>query len=531
MARKRRFLGLRLMMLASIVIGSCLSAAQQSSGPAEPPSTNALSDAVRDLRDQVGELQKVVAEMRSENQQARAESAALRQELERLRAVSSAKAQTASEEPVALEPGNTAATSGQSVDQQSQKPSAERDARLEEEYDLLAGKVDDQYQTKVESASKYRMRLSGIVLMNLFSNAGRVDNIDVPTLAYGTAPGYSSGSTGATLRQSEIGFEVFGPQVAGAKTRADLQLDFGGGFQDAPNGVNAGLARLRTGTMRLDWQNTSVVAGQDALFFSPLSPTSFASLTVPPLTYAGNLWGWIPQVRVEHRVSMGEGSSLTFEGGMLDPLSGETPIRASYRLPGPGEASRAPALGSRVAWNHSLFGQPMVWGFGGFYSRQNYDFGRNLDAWAGMTDLEVPLSHQFTLSGKVYRGRGLGGLYGGIGRSVLFSGDPSSPSSQVRGLNSVGGWSQLKYRASTKVEFNVAYGLDNPYARDLKAFPFPQSYQDPSLARNSGSFANVIFRPRSDLLFSAEYRHLKTYTTDYGPNSAGHVNLMMGVLF
>jgi len=34
-------------------------------------------------------------------------------------------------------------------------------------------KVDEQYQTKVESASKYRMRLSGIVLLNLFSNWGR----------------------------------------------------------------------------------------------------------------------------------------------------------------------------------------------------------------------------------------------------------------------------------------------------------------------------------------------------------------------
>jgi hypothetical protein len=41
----------------------------------------------------------------------------------------------------------------------------------------------------------------------------------------------------------------------------------------------------------------------------------------------------------------------------------------------------------------------------------------------------------------------------------------------------------------------------------------------------------VIFRPRSDLLFSAEYRHLRTYMINSGPNSASHVNLMMGVLF
>ena len=66
--------------------------------------------------------------------------------------------------------------------------------------------------------------------------------------------------------------------------------------------------------------------------------------------------------------------------------------------------------------------------------------------------------------------------------------------------------------------------MDNPYATDL-------AYGNPGLARNSGSFANVIFRPRSDLLFSAEYRHLKTYMINSGPNGADHVNLMMGVLF
>jgi hypothetical protein len=41
----------------------------------------------------------------------------------------------------------------------------------------------------------------------------------------------------------------------------------------------------------------------------------------------------------------------------------------------------------------------------------------------------------------------------------------------------------------------------------------------------------MIYRPRSDLLFSAEYRHLTTYTITEGGNNAGHLNLMMGILF
>ncbi len=66
------------------------------------------------------------------------------------------------------------------------KPDAQTEARLtrmEEDQQLLEGKVNDQYQTKVESASKYRVKLSGIALLNVFGNSGTVDNQDVPSLA------------------------------------------------------------------------------------------------------------------------------------------------------------------------------------------------------------------------------------------------------------------------------------------------------------------------------------------------------------
>jgi hypothetical protein len=324
---------------------------------------------------------------------------------------------------------------------------------------------------------------------------------------------------------------VFGPQLAGARTRADLQLDLGGGFPRALNGVNFGLLRLRTGTMRLDWAHTSIIAGQDGLFFSPNSPTSFASLAVPAFSYAGNLWSWVPQVRVEHRFTLGEDSSLLVQGGILDSQSGEPPVFDYYRTPQAGERSRQPAYATRVAWSRSLFGQPLRVGVGGYYGRQSYGFDRNVDGWAGMTDWDLPLGRQFSLSGKFYRGKGLGGLGGGIGRSVFFSGDPGSLYTQVRGLNSAGGWAQLKYRPASKLEFNGAFGQDAPYTADIRAFPNPQAYGDPTLTKNQGGLVNVIYRPRSDLLFSAEFRHLKTFTTDNGAYNADHVNLMMGVLF
>jgi hypothetical protein len=552
-------------MLTGAMAWSASGVAQEAANRAEPvvpgASSESVNESVRELREQMRELQAAVAGMRSDWQRARAETAELRRELEQVRAAAvprnavlrdaAAKSSTANSEAAAgslqnvsengapQDPRTEVQDKVQDEIQNEDRKKGGHAASLEEEYQLLSGKVDDQYQTKVESASKYRLRLSGIVLMNLASNQGVVDSIDLPTLAYATPPGASGGSFGATLRQSEIGFEVFGPTVAGAKTRADLQLDLAGGFPSVPNGSNSGIVRLRTGTMRLDWTNTSVVVGQDAIFFSPNSPTSFASLAIPALSYAGNLWSWVPQIRVEHRVALGDESRLIFQGGILDPVSGEVPGVAPgevpgtgyYRQAGPGEASRQPAYGTRVAWTRNVFGQPLRVGVGGYYTRQDYGFNRNVDGWAGMTDIDLPLSHQFSLSGKFYRGKALGGLYGGIGRSVLFSGDPTLPSTEVQALNSVGGWAQLKYRPANKWEFNAAFGMDNPFASDLKYFPYPVSYGDAALARNLGSFLNMIYRPRSDLLFSAEYRRLETYSLTEGGNGAGHLNLMMGVLF
>jgi hypothetical protein len=288
---------------------------------------------------------------------------------------------------------------------------------------------------------------------------------------------------------------------------------------------------MRTGNVRLDWENTSIVAGQDTLFLSPQSPTSFASLAEPALSYAGNLWGWIPQVRVEHRFNIAEDQTVTVSGGVLDNVDGEPPYSSYNRTPQAGEKSGQPAYGSRIAWSHTLIGQPLIFGAAGFYSRQDWGFNRHVDGWAGMADWEIPLLSRVVVSGEFYRGRAIGGLGGGVGRSVLFSGTPTDPATQVRALNAMGGWSQLKFKATSKLEFNGGFGLDNPRSADLRWFPNSVSYYNPSLGQNRGALVNFVYRPKSNLLLSSEYRHLRTFETDGSSYTAEQVNMMIGVLF
>jgi hypothetical protein len=367
-------------------------------------------------------------------------------------------------------------------------------------------------------------------LLNLFHNRGSVDNLDFPTYAtassfYGSRPAF-----GATLRQSEIGFEVFGPELAGAKTSGEVQFDFGGGFPSAAfDGVSTGLVRLRTASAHLDWTHTSVVVGQDSLFISPNSPTSFASLVIPSFGYSGNLWAWTPQVRVEHKFDLGESQHLTLQGGILDNLTGE-PSYGSRRQPQAGEISGQPAYAARTSWTKTLNGKDLTFGASGYYSRQNWGFDWNVDGWAASADWRIPIASRFELSGEFYRGRAVGGLGGAIGQSILFSGNPADPVSDFRPVNSAGGWSQLKFMATPRLEFNGVFGTDRPFAADLRAFPSPVGYYPSVLTANRSAMMNFIFRPRSDLLFSGEFRHLRT--TEIGPYySADQLNVVMGVLF
>jgi cell division protein FtsB len=494
----------------AVALGMVITTAAQAQQ--SPPVPADLAEVVRRLEQQVGQLQATVSELRAESAKYRAEVADLRRQL----------------------PGASLPTAGERDDSQQQPGSANSDARLsklEDEYSLLTGKVNEQYQTKVESASRYRIRMSGIVLLNLFSNQGAVDSVDMPAKALPSERGYGDASFGGTIRQSQLAFDVFGPMWHGARTSANLQLDFAGGFPATPDGVTLGIARLRTGTVRLDWPRTSVVAGQDTPFISPLSPTSLASIAQPALSYAGNLWTWTPQIRMEHRFALSEGSSIALQGGILDSLTGQPPQNSYYRLPDAGETSRQPAYAARIGWSKTHDDSAAAIGVGGYFGRQYWPYDQNVSAWAVTADWLVPVTNRVEVSGEFYRGRALGGLGGSGGQSVVVLGPVAGPASRYLGLDSLGGWAQMKFKPTSLWEVNAAFGQDNPYASQLRAGnTLPYSFYPVPSLRNRSWFTNFIYRPRSDLLLSLEYRRIHTFEIS-GDQTAGNVSASVGVLF
>jgi hypothetical protein len=154
-----------------------------------------------------------------------------------------------------------------------------------------------------------------------------------------------------------------------------------------------------------------------------------------------------------------------------------------------------------------------------------------VDGWASTLDVSIPLSKMFSFTGAYYRGRAVGGLWGALDQDVLMSGSLFSPTTVIKGLDSMGGWMQLKFKPRANFQINAAYGDDNPFASELDRFPPGQSFYGYSFTRNQSPFANFIYQVRSDVEVSVEYRRLRTMILDDDTQTANHYNATIGYKF
>lgn len=492
----RRRIAPALAILMCVAAAPAVSAAQDVLPP-QPPATTIASDrATPDaLLAEIRRLQDAIVALQTELAEARRQTADVQQALQTLR------------------------------------------AKLDEEQQLLESTLSGVDQVKVESGSKYRVKVFGMALMQLVSARGSVDNIDLPILAMESMPGDSGANVSAAVRQSFIGLAVFGPKWLGLDTSGDLRLDFFGGFPAVNDGLSAPGLRLRTMSIAADGATFSVRAGQETPFFSPLSPSSLANTAYPAMSSSGNIWAWTPQVYVERRFARSEVSTVTVRAGVMDPLTGELPAGEYSRLPTAGERSRFPASAARVGWRRRheptdhLSERVTAGGAGMYYSRHNWGFNRTVNAWAVTGDFEVPVSARLSFSGEVYRGEAIGGLGGGAHSSVLFDGPPHDPASVVYPLRSLGGWAQAKVIVTPRLDVNIALGGDRSRPQPFDGLLEPPSNEVPSASRNASGFANVIYQARSNLMFTVEYKRLWTRRFDGRAWLADHLSLGGAIVF
>ena len=507
-----RTLRMGLILFAGALLLDPEARAQSEPAPAQvtPPELNAK---IEMLTKSLQQTQVELAESRTEIQQLRA---TLEEVLKRMQA----------------HPGEPSATPSGPTPPIVQEGAAAQTSQ--DDWELLNGKVEEQRQTKVESASKFRVKLDGLVLFNAFNTTGQVDNLDLPSLAVPVVAGFSQTGTGASVRQSTIGVTGFGPVIFGARTSADLHMDFYGGLPAGYASTSSGVAHIRLARIRFDWENTSAIAGLDYPFFSPNLPTSYMSLAIPAFAAAGNLWAWTPTIRIEQRFT-GALWPFRLEAGLLDPSAQiNNASNTDLRFPNASESSRQPTYAVRLSANRKSEERPLSIGISGVYSSQRYYQGYDIHGWAGILDWKFPLLPLTELSGQFFTGKGIDG----------FGGIPLSPyppqnamvynafTSRFLGeIGVIGGWSQLKFKVNARNEFNAAAGTGGRNSEELRQVPAYALSGNLIPARNQMFFVNYIFRPRSDLLFSTEYRRFRTYEVFGAPDHAGQVGLAVGFLF
>jgi hypothetical protein len=406
------------------------------------------------------------------------------------------------------------------------KDDSKLDARLsnlEEQVEMNAAQIKEQAQTKVESDSKFRIRLTGALLMNTYFNSADSADLDLPLYAYPASSNQNKkrNNIGGTLRQTRLGFSMSGPRVGGARLSAEADFDFWGGATSRSEGDVLGVLRIRTASARLDWDRTSIEIGQMSPMFSPRSPNSIAAVWYSPLAGAGNLWQWRPQINVEHRAPLSDSTEVVLQAGFM-PNFNEL-FRGETLEGDPGYQGRV-LLRRKMENDRSA-----EIGFGGYYERRQFRFEKRVGSFALTTDWSLPLADRLTLSGEAYYGRSinLGEPGGGrIDRLYAVNSAVFDASTLIRGVRTSGGWAQLSFEARSDLEFNLAYGKDDPNDNDIR---FGQQGNFTRFKNQVGS-ANFIYHMRHNFVVSVEYRRL---LTDYNPGrrSNNHVNLAFGYLF
>jgi TolA-binding protein len=480
---KCRFAGLAL----AWILSSIPAVADDASSP-DAQQMTAIENRLNDLSQALAQTQKLLEESRAEIQ-------TLHSQLDALRTEKTASAAQALSQDVEA---------------------------IREQQDAMQAEIKQHDQTKVETVSKYPLRLSGLILFNAFSNAGVVDDTQLPTVALPRIPGGSHGSSGANLRQTLLALDASGPRIAGARTSADLSVDFFGGAATNAYGYTAseGVVRMRQSWVSLDWYRTTAQAGYTVPLISPLSPTSYATVAQPGMAGSGNLWTWSPQLRVEQRIPLTEQRRIGLEGGFIDPpASGYTAVQ----LDSPVEASRHPGYEGRVSYaadgSRNGVPRPFVLGIGVYSAHQFYNGIPEVHSWALTGDWQIPLYKWFSLSGEAYRGRALGGLGGGTYKDIFTAPDSTTGLSRTTGVATAGGWSQLKFGLSSTFQANAAFGLDDAFSSNFDGFNLPTTLPT---ARNSSVVGNLIYRPKSYLILSPEYRHIRTWPYD-GPGNVANI--------
>src|SRR5580704_13207465 len=293
-------------------------------------------------------------------------------------------------------------------------------------------------QSKIGTEHRLPVTLTGMLLFNAFLNGKGSGGADNPTVL---PPIGGQASGGATFRQSVIGLKVDGPDlVGGGKLTGAVYMDFFGGGTGLTQTV-----RLRVATLDATWKNTTLGLAFDKPIIAPREPDSLAQVGFSPLTGAGNLWLWQPQVRVEQRISLSEQAGLRAQFGLYETSESGTGLSTEYS----DLAKARPGYQGRFEfWKQS--GSRRIEIAPSFHLSSTHVLGQSVPSRIASIDWLIRPAARVDFTGAFFHGENTGVL-GGLRQGVTVI------NGQAHAVQATGGWVQFAFRATRRATFHV-YG-------------------------------------------------------------------------
>jgi hypothetical protein len=359
-------------------------------------------------------------------------------------------------------------------------------------------------QVKITAENRLPVSLTGMLLFNSYFNGKASGGEQYPLIA---SPEGRAGSAGGTLRQSVVGLRLDGPRVlGGGKVDGAVFADFFGGGTGLDQTV-----RLRVARLNVSWRSATLGFAFDKPLIARRDPDSLAQVGVSPLTGAGNLWLWRPQVWFEHRLNWAERSGLNLQASLYQTSEEGTGLAGFY---GDSLAPSRPGYEGRVEFWAAGGGRRLEIA-PGFHASSSRVIGQSVPSRIFSVDWLIRPAARVDFTGTFFSGENTG-VIGGLRQGAsVFDG-------KARAVRSMGGWAQLKVRLSPRLDVNAFGGQQDDRNRDL--------YQR-GVLKNQSYGGNVMFRWGSNIMTSFEASQVRSTYRGTGQRVNPHYDLAIAYLF
>jgi len=332
-------------------------------------------------------------------------------------------------------------------------------------------------------------------------------------------PARNPSEAGASLRQTTIGLEFQSPYaVLGGAFKGRVLFDVFPGYDPQALATNP-QGRLRLAYIEGEWKTRSIIVGQDKPIFNPREPNSLAQVGFSPLSAAGNLYLWLPQMNFEQRLRLGAREDIRANIGVVQIAEDTTRVPAQFVSQ---IEKKRPALEGRFQFGHRIDEQHRVEIAAGFHTSSSHVLGSAVPSRVVSVDWFWNPLRRIELTGAVFAGENLASFGGAALRQSFTFRTPRPGQVAVIPVRSRGGWAQVTFVATSRLSFNLQNGVDDPTNRDLSSS---------GIARNSTYVGNTFYRLAPNVVAGVEVSRVRTlYMAGQHPIN-NHYDLYLAYMF